>query len=88
LQIVTLNEINYTVRNNYLRDGCLTIDRLLGKTLPMKRCFINLGIVNHIRDGDIKGVNDDLDRNSATGYHLSKFSLDARLKVETPPQAK
>ena len=88
LQIVTLHEIDHAVRNCYLRDGCLTIDRLSGKTLPMERCFINLGIVDHIRDGDMKGVDDDSDGNSDTGHHLSKFSLDARLKVETPSQAK
>ena len=88
LQIVTLDEIDHAVCNNYLRDGCLTINRLSGKNLPMERCFINLGIVDHVRDGDVKGVDDGSDRNSDTGHHLSKFSLDARLKVETPPQAK
>jgi NACHT, LRR and PYD domains-containing protein 3 len=50
----------------------------------MKRCFINLGLRYHVRNLNGEEV-DEESKTRDTGHRLSKFSLAARLRVETPP---
>lgn len=77
----TLDE---AIRKRY-EDGRLKIERLSGRLLPLECCFINLGIINHIPDGEIRSASNEEGGNLTKG--VSKFSLSARLKVNIPHQA-
>ncbi|KAK5203293.1 hypothetical protein LTR41_010936 [Exophiala xenobiotica] len=48
---VTPTQIDEVIRKRY-DDGRLKIECLSGKSLPLKSCFVNLGIINHVRDSD------------------------------------
>ncbi|KAI1126527.1 ARM repeat-containing protein [Nemania abortiva] len=60
----------------------LGIERLSGELLPMKRCYVNLAIVEQPKN-KAKGLTDKDEIKGA-----SPFSLLARLKVETPQKEK
>lgn len=64
-------------------DGRLKIERLSGQSLPLEYCFVNLGIIEHVRDRDTRLASNE----SVPGKvfePVSRFSLAARLKVEAP----
>lgn len=67
-------------------DGRLKVERLSGKSLSVEHCFINLSIVDHVRDSDARVVSSKPDRSEDT-VRLSRFSLAARLKVEAPSRS-
>ncbi|KAK5547085.1 hypothetical protein LTR46_012024, partial [Exophiala xenobiotica] len=72
------DELDKVIYKRY-GDGRLKIERLSGKSLPLECCFINLGIINHIRDSDTRSA-------SNKSEAVSMFSLPARLKVNAPLQ--
>ncbi|KAK7883374.1 hypothetical protein LTR67_011298 [Exophiala xenobiotica] len=79
---ITPRQIDEAIQKRY-NDGRRMVERLSGKSLPLECCFVNLGIINHIRDSDTRMASNK----SITGQvtkPVSMFSLAARLKVEAP----
>ena len=85
--IVTDDQINEAIRETYLSGRRLAVEWLSGKPLSLEHCFINLCIVDHTRDSDMRPVGDGSDKDLGAGHLPSKFSIDPRLKVENPPKS-
>lgn len=66
------------VRNHYLDDGCLTIDRLSAKRVLMERCFINYSIVGRVGEDNWKGCMTEM-----RGRYVPHSR---RIKIDTPPE--
>jgi GTPase SAR1 family protein len=69
----------YLVEKNYTPER-LAIVRLSGNDLPMDQCYINLALTEH----HAKHADRSDDAKEVASLRSSPFSLDARLKVETP----
>jgi hypothetical protein len=69
----------YLVEKNYTPER-LAIVRLSGNDLPMDQCYINLALTEH----HVKHADRSDDAKEVASLRSSPFSLDARLKVETP----
>ena len=62
------------------------MERSSGKSHPLEYCFVNLGIINHVRDSDTRLARNKSDPGEVT-EPVSRFSLTARLKIEAPPES-
>lgn len=80
------SQIDEVVRRTYA-DGRLNVERLSGKSLPLEYCFVNLGIIDHVRDSDT-GLTSNESGRKEVAEQQSRFSLAVRLKVETPPKSR
>lgn len=69
----------------YSTGGRLDIVRLSKEKLSMRCCFINLGIVHRANDREHRVSCDNSVGDSVASQILSSFTLEARLKVDTPP---
>ncbi|KAJ5005910.1 hypothetical protein K4K57_011471 [Colletotrichum sp. SAR 10_99] len=73
-----LEQANAWIREKHYNKDRLRIERLSGDALPMDKCYINLALVESLRDNDSK------QRSGGHTLQSDQFSLAARLKVETP----
>ncbi|EJT69638.1 hypothetical protein GGTG_12522 [Gaeumannomyces tritici R3-111a-1] len=73
-----LEQADAWIRDNIYNAGRLKIERLSGDQLPMDQCYINLAIVE--QPGSDAGRSKEGDK----AQQSSPFTLQARLKVETP----
>ncbi|KAJ8113856.1 hypothetical protein OPT61_g4112 [Boeremia exigua] len=74
-----LQEADERIRSEHYALNRLKIERLSGEILPMEQCYINLAIIQDMKERDRQ-----TDQESGARPILSPFSLTARLKVKTP----
>ncbi|KAI1506278.1 hypothetical protein F5X99DRAFT_415518 [Biscogniauxia marginata] len=68
------------IRDEHYTEESLKIQRLSDEPLPMEQCYINLAIVEQLREN----THCSDDRPTDTASQPLPFSLPSRLKVETP----
>lgn len=75
-----IREADTWMRNNCYSQEKLSIKRLSGDSLSIDRCYINLALVEQWGEH----IDRSSGRDGKSSLQSSPFSLDARLKIETP----
>ncbi|KXH59646.1 peptidase C14, partial [Colletotrichum salicis] len=73
-----LEQANTWIREEHYNKKKLEIERLSGDLLPMDQCYINLALIETLRENNSKHKSED------HSLQPSPFSLASRLMVETP----